>query len=79
MAGNAPLLTLAGFLSRTEGGRIDRRHLAQTSAPIAAILAEVVSPDDETYDKFGFHAAHGVHGVHGVHELIVSDLSPLAP
>lgn len=26
----------------------------------AAIVLEVVSPDDETFEKFGFYAAHGV-------------------
>lgn len=26
----------------------------------AALLVEVLSPDDETYAKFGFYAAHGV-------------------
>jgi Uma2 family endonuclease len=35
--------------------------------PSAAIVVEVVSPDDETYAKFGFYAAHGVE------ELIVAD------
>lgn len=28
--------------------------------PTAAIVVEVVSPDDETWEKFGFYAAHGV-------------------
>jgi Uma2 family endonuclease len=35
--------------------------------PTAAVLVEVVSPDDETCDQFGFYAAHGVD------ELIVAD------
>ncbi|HKA04265.1 MAG TPA: Uma2 family endonuclease, partial [Acidimicrobiales bacterium] len=35
--------------------------------PTAAVVVEVVSPDDETYEKFGFYAAHGVD------ELIVAD------
>ena len=26
----------------------------------AAVVGEVVSPDDESYAKFGFYAAHGV-------------------
>ena len=38
-----------------------------TWVPTAAVVVEVVSPDDETYDKFGFYAAHGVD------ELIVAD------
>jgi Uma2 family endonuclease len=36
-------------------------------APTAAIVVEVVSPDDETYEKFGFYADHGVD------ELIIAD------
>lgn len=35
--------------------------------PTAAVVVEVVSPDDETYAKFDFYAAHGVE------ELIVAD------
>ncbi len=35
--------------------------------PAAAVVVEVVSPDDETYEKFGFYAARGVD------ELIVAD------
>ena len=35
--------------------------------PSAAVVVEVVSPDDETYAKFGFYAARGVD------ELIVAD------
>jgi Uma2 family endonuclease len=35
--------------------------------PTVAIVVEVVSPDDETYAKFGFYAAHGVD------ELVVAD------
>ncbi|MEA2704095.1 MAG: hypothetical protein QOD63_2040 [Actinomycetota bacterium] len=35
--------------------------------PTAAVVVEVVSPDDESYAKFGFYAAHGVD------ELIVAD------
>ena len=38
-----------------------------TWVPTAAVVVEVVSPDDETYEKFGFYAAHGVD------ELIVAD------
>jgi Uma2 family endonuclease len=33
----------------------------------AAVVVEVVSPDDETYAKFGFYAAHGVE------EILVAD------
>ena len=28
--------------------------------PTAAMVVEIVSPDDETWDKLGFYAAHGV-------------------
>jgi len=28
--------------------------------PTVAVVIEVVSPDDETYEKFGFYAAHAV-------------------
>ena len=38
-----------------------------TWVPTAAVVVEVVSPDDETYEKFGFYAAHDVD------ELIVAD------
>lgn len=33
----------------------------------AAIIVEIISPDDETYEKLGFYAAHGVE------EIIVAD------
>ena len=33
----------------------------------AAIVIEVVSPDDQTFDKFDFHRQHGVE------EIIVAD------
>ena len=35
--------------------------------PTAAVVIEVVSPDDETYEKFGFYADHDVD------ELIIAD------
>lgn len=35
--------------------------------PTAAVVVEIVAPDDETYEKFGFYAAHGVD------ELVVAD------
>src|SRR5262245_59005249 len=38
-----------------------------TWVPTAAVVVEVVSPDDETYDKLPFYAARGVD------ELIVAD------
>ncbi|MDQ1357634.1 MAG: hypothetical protein QOF20_35 [Acidimicrobiaceae bacterium] len=42
-----------------------------TWVPTAAIVVEVVSPDDETYEKFAFYADHGVD------EIIVADPSAL--
>lgn len=45
-------------------------HRSMTSAtfvPTAPIVVEVLSPDDETYAKFGFYAAHGVE------EILVAD------
>jgi Uma2 family endonuclease len=40
-----------------------------TWVPTAAVVVEIVSPDDETYEKFGFYAEHEVE------ELIVADPS----
>ncbi len=36
--------------------------------PTATMVVEVRSPDDESYDKFGFYFAHGVE------ELLIADL-----
>ena len=38
-----------------------------TFVPTAVVVVEVVSPDDETYDKFGFYARHGVE------ELVIAE------
>jgi hypothetical protein len=38
-----------------------------TFIPTAAIVVDVVPPDDDTYEKFGFYTAHGAD------ELIVAD------
>jgi len=38
-----------------------------TWVPIAAMVVEIISPDDETYEKFGFYAKHGVE------EILVAD------
>ncbi|MEO6204770.1 MAG: Uma2 family endonuclease [Mycobacteriales bacterium] len=40
-----------GFLTQLGGGAYE---------PTAVVVIEILSPDDETYDKFGFYAAHGV-------------------
>lgn len=47
-----------------------RRRPTGTWVPTAAIVVEIVSPDDETYEKFAFYASHTVD------EVIVVD--PLA-
>ena len=38
-----------------------------TWVPSVAVVVEILSPDDETYEKFGFYAAHGVE------EILVAD------
>lgn len=37
-----------------------RGEPAGTWIATAAMVVEILSPDDETYEKFGFYAAHGV-------------------
>lgn len=37
-----------------------RHPTSAVYVPTAALVVEVVSPDDETYDKLPFYAAHGV-------------------
>lgn len=44
-----------------------RGRPAGTWIPTAAIVLEIISPDDETYEKFAFYAAHGVE------EVLVAD------
>lgn len=39
----------------------------QVFVPTSAVVVEVVSPDDETYDKLDFYARHGVE------ELLIAD------
>jgi Uma2 family endonuclease len=46
-----------------------RVHPVGTWLATAAVVVEIVSPDDETYEKFGFYAAHGVE------EILVADPS----
>ncbi|MGH9190012.1 MAG: Uma2 family endonuclease [Acidimicrobiales bacterium] len=38
-----------------------------TWVPTAGVVVEIVSPDDETYEKFGFYSDHGVE------ELVIVD------
>jgi Uma2 family endonuclease len=52
---------------RVPDGGYHRALPTQAFVATAAVLVEVVSPDDETYEKFDFYARHGVH------ELIVAD------
>ena len=52
---------------RVPDGGYHRGAPTGTWVPDAAIVVEIVSPDDETYAKFGFYAAHGVE------EIIVAD------
>lgn len=52
---------------RVPDGGYHRSLPTTTWVPTAAVVVEVVSPDDETYEKFGFYASHGVD------EIIVAD------
>lgn len=52
---------------RVPDGGCHRERPRGTWAPTAAIVWEILSPDDETYAKFDFYAAHGVE------EIIVAD------
>jgi Uma2 family endonuclease len=75
----APLATSAGLIGTGPfnlGERDDYRvpdrgyHRALPDSvfvPTAAIVVEVVSPDDETFAKFDFYATHGVD------ELVIAD------
>ena len=45
---------------RVPDGGFHRTLPSTVYVPTAAILVEVVSPDDETWEKFGFYAARGV-------------------
>jgi len=52
---------------RVPDGAFLREVGASAFVPTAAIVAEIVSPGDETYDKFGFYFARGVEEVLVVH------------
>jgi Uma2 family endonuclease len=66
LARHAGLTGIGGFnLGEPTNFRVPDRalHRAQPDAvwvPTAAIVVEIESPDDETWDKLGFYAAHGV-------------------
>lgn len=45
---------------RVPDGGFHRRQPSGVCIPTAAIVVEVVSPDDETWLKFDFYARHGV-------------------
>ncbi len=52
---------------RVPDGGCHRERPCGTWVPTAAVVWEILSPDDETYAKFDFYAAHGVE------EIIVAD------
>jgi Uma2 family endonuclease len=52
---------------RVPDGGLHRGSPKGTYLPTAAVVIEVVSPDDETYLKIDFYA------LHGVEELVVAD------
>ena len=59
-------------LGRPDDYRVPDRgyHRGQpkgTWVPAVAFVVEIISPDDETYEKFGFYAEHGVE------EILVAD------
>jgi Uma2 family endonuclease len=55
---------------RVPGGAFLREHPTSTFVPTAAIVVEIVSPGDETYDKFAFYFSRGVE------EILVVDSTP---
>lgn len=52
---------------RVPGGGYHRGVPSGTWVATAAVVVEIVSPNDETYEKFGFYARHGVD------ELLIAD------
>ncbi len=53
---------------RVPDGGYHRQRPGTLYVPTAAVLIEVLSPDDQTFARFDFYAAHGVD------ELLVADL-----
>lgn len=45
---------------RVPGGGLFQPGPDAVYVPTAALVLEVVSPDDETWEKVGFYSAHGV-------------------
>jgi Uma2 family endonuclease len=45
---------------RVPGGGLLRPGPDEVYLPIAALVVEILSPGDKTWDKLGFYAAHGV-------------------
>lgn len=67
LVGTGPFnLGTAGDYRVPDGG-LHRGRPTGVYLPTAAVVVEIVSPDDETYDKFGFYAAHSVD------ELVAAD------
>lgn len=63
-AGLVPMISIFN-LGESEDYRVPDGGLFQPGpdavyVPTAALVLEVVSPDDETWEKLGFYAAHGV-------------------
>ncbi|MGH3471758.1 MAG: Uma2 family endonuclease [Nocardioidaceae bacterium] len=66
VARRAGLITVGPFnLGSPDDFRVPDRGLLRVSPgatwlPTAAMVVEIESPDDETWDKLGFYASHGV-------------------
>lgn len=65
---------------RVPDGGLHRPGASGTWLPTAALVVEIVSPDDETWQKLPFYAAHGVDellivdpGERSVHWLALAD------
>ena len=52
---------------RVPDGGVFRPGPDEVYAPTAALVVEIISPDDQTWEKLGFYAAHGVE------ELLIVD------
>jgi len=45
---------------RVPDGGLFRPRPDEVYVPTAALVVEIISPDDKTWEKLGFYAAHGV-------------------